>query len=591
MYWSKGDISDSYQLTNSDHLYPAHINELRRQAPNLFNAGYYGSDTTGVEIQAAIDAANAVGGGVVYIPTGTWIVSVSLSVPDNISIMGNGISTVLQFPATGSTLKLLANSDSVGGNSNITVQDLRINGNKSGRTGNADYSMYFDNVTDLKVKNVSCFDSRWSDLYIIDCTRGVVDGFFSTTARAGALQMEGGNRFFKILNSTVTGLPYTEGLFSHSFRINGEDIIVDNCIAYDCGDVGFGIGTGNWAGRAKRVTITNCIGYDTRDFPFFIAYGEEISISNCIAHGKGDSVFKDLSAGGGIGVQYVANISITNNICVNNWYSGIMFSDMGAGQSITHLVIKGNICVNNDGLDTGTQAGILVYADAASSTTELSIEGNICGDTQVNPTQTWGIRITGGTNQRHIIKNNYCFDNRGSGISAAMAGPTNTIIDGNYCLNNGREVSASGITVFAGDNTIVSNNACIDNQATATQLYGIYLVAVAGGNTFLAVNGNQCKGNKRHGIYGDGLVTSTLTGNVLNANSTETNNTYSGISLKDSSYCSIVGNVSTGATQKYGIESTGTSNYLEVIGNTLTGNGTAATSLAGANNDSAHNMA
>lgn len=591
------DLSIVTSISNNDVL-PIVINtggtpETRKATKEMlvgsaFNATSYGSGRTDVEIQLAIDDVPATGG-VVYIPAGTWVISASLSVPSNVTVLGDGDSTILQFVA-GTALKMFINSDTVGGNANISFEKFKIDGNVANRTGNADWGFYLDNITDLVFKDITCVDSRWTDIAVDNVTRCLVDNYNSSNPRACGFDPGAGCRFFKVTNSTVRGTNSVPGLFSHAFRINGEDFVVDNCIAYDCGDAGFGVGLGAWSNRAKRVSISNCIGYDTRDFPFFVGYGESISISNCIAQGRGDSVFKASSSGGGIGYQYVDGLSITDNVCIYNWYSGIMCSDQGAGQSATHLVIKGNICMNNEGQDTGTQAGILLYADGAASLTQSIIEGNICGDTQANPTQHWGIRLTSGTNNRHILKSNYCFGNSADGMSLAVADVAACIIEGNYCYNNGRETTGNGISLYAGSSCIINNNICYDDQTVATQLYGIYLVSIAGGNLYLTVTGNNCRGNKRHGIYIDTTARSTITGNVLFNNGRETANTYSGIYLDDCTYCSLVGNVSTGTGQKYGIESIATSNYLEIIGNTLSNNGTAATSLTGVNNDAAHNI-
>lgn len=60
MSWTIGDVDASPTLTNNDHLYPAHLNELRRAGwDGLKGVSYYGTGHTDVEIQAAIDAVNA----------------------------------------------------------------------------------------------------------------------------------------------------------------------------------------------------------------------------------------------------------------------------------------------------------------------------------------------------------------------------------------------------------------------------------------------------------------------------------------------------------------------------------------------------
>lgn len=58
-------------------------------------------------IQAALDAAGAAGGGIVYLPPGTYLCSNVLAVPSNVHLIGAGFSSVILNPAgalTGKTL-------------------------------------------------------------------------------------------------------------------------------------------------------------------------------------------------------------------------------------------------------------------------------------------------------------------------------------------------------------------------------------------------------------------------------------------------------------------------------------------------------
>lgn len=577
--WTVGDVSSSETLTGSDHLYAGHISELRDSNPHTVVVGT-GVNAMFTDIALAIAEISATGG-TVFIKQGTYEISTTITIPNNVTLLGEGITTILQFPATGTTLTLLTNSDTSGGNSNITIQNLKIDGNKTSRTGNSDYSMYFDGVTGLTVKDVTFVNSRWSDLYITNCTRGLIDNFYSTGARAGAVQMEVGNTNFTITNSKVVSLPYELGLFSHAFRINGEDITVDNCIAYDCGDVGFGIGTGNWAQRARRVTVSNCVAYDTRDFGFFVPYGEGVSITGCVARNKGASAFKSGAAGGGIGFQYVDGLIIDGNLCEYNYFGGIQCADQGTGHYADHLLITNNICLNNDASASG-QAGIMLYANTDAYLREALVMGNTCGDTQATATQYAGIRVTTGTNNKHVFKGNYCFRNKQSGIVIGASGPSACLIDGNFCINNGQGTVGPGISIDNPQYTTISNNICYDDQSTATQYYGIQ---VSTGGNHLTIIGNNVSNHLREGILLTAVEYSVVSNNTVVGNGKATANTYDGIELVNCLRNVVSGNISTGASQRYGIISSGTSNYNNVSVNILNGNTTGALSLAGANNE------
>lgn len=72
-------------------------------AANVFNARAFGAVGNGVAddraaIQAALDAAGAAGGGTVYVPEGTFLLSYGVSVPSNVHLKGaGGGRTTLKF--------------------------------------------------------------------------------------------------------------------------------------------------------------------------------------------------------------------------------------------------------------------------------------------------------------------------------------------------------------------------------------------------------------------------------------------------------------------------------------------------------------
>lgn len=89
----------------------------------------FGADSTGVTgasaaIQAAIDAAAALGGGGIYIPAGTYLIDANIELKSNVSIYGVGPASVLSF--TGNNRQCF-----YGTNINqVKIHDLFFNGNK-----------------------------------------------------------------------------------------------------------------------------------------------------------------------------------------------------------------------------------------------------------------------------------------------------------------------------------------------------------------------------------------------------------------------------------------------------------------------------
>src|SRR2546423_15064753 len=78
-----------------------------------YNALQYGADSTGATdstsaIQAAITAAQNAGGGTIYFPSGTYLISSTLSIiHDNVRLLGSGRTSVLQAAASFSATPMI----------------------------------------------------------------------------------------------------------------------------------------------------------------------------------------------------------------------------------------------------------------------------------------------------------------------------------------------------------------------------------------------------------------------------------------------------------------------------------------------------
>lgn len=118
-------------------------------------------DTTA--LQAAIDAAEAAGGGTVYVPTGTYRTS-GLTIGDGVTLCGEGHLSLIKGVAS-MAAPVLKNDDQVNGNSDIVVRDLAFDGNKSGAGATDEYNVLdIENVTrcrfeNLYVKNGRCYET------------------------------------------------------------------------------------------------------------------------------------------------------------------------------------------------------------------------------------------------------------------------------------------------------------------------------------------------------------------------------------------------------------------------------------------------
>lgn len=147
-------------------------------------------------INAAISAVNAVGGGTVYLPTGTYLAS-GLVFRSNVRLLGSGSGTVIKAPAGLSSTSLIGLNANVGAytDSNISFESLVFDGNGAGLGGTQ--SRFTDlvalvRVTGVRVVDVTVRNTGYIGLGLGSCKRVLVlgsrfteCGFDGTTSNGG----------------------------------------------------------------------------------------------------------------------------------------------------------------------------------------------------------------------------------------------------------------------------------------------------------------------------------------------------------------------------------------------------------------------
>ena len=162
-----------------------------------YDVTHYGATGDGatddaVACQAALDAAKAAGGGTVYFPAGTYIVGLlsdngqthstkikgGLKIGDNTTVCGDGFSSILKVDAdsysnaTWSKMGVFVNDDLAGGNSNITIRDLKLDGNQTNVVLAATEQELIDfvSVTNSLIENLYLTDSVQDTIDLDTCT-------------------------------------------------------------------------------------------------------------------------------------------------------------------------------------------------------------------------------------------------------------------------------------------------------------------------------------------------------------------------------------------------------------------------------------
>jgi hypothetical protein len=173
-YTSESQLN-AYAANNG---FTAHLENYSKKTAPVFNVKGYDAAGDGItddsgDIQSAIDACYAAGGGIVFFPAGTYLIGTTLRLPSKVILVGDGSSSsILKAKSglngdvikstnyetlTGTDTWLVAN----GNNYAFGLKHLKIDGNKSNQTSGNGVSLYGKRVYIDNVIITSCKNEGW----------------------------------------------------------------------------------------------------------------------------------------------------------------------------------------------------------------------------------------------------------------------------------------------------------------------------------------------------------------------------------------------------------------------------------------------
>lgn len=399
--WTVGDVSGSETLTDSDHLYKEHINELRTSLGQRgFNVKDYGATGDGStdDTSAINDAITAASGDILLFPKGDYKITSTLTIPANTIVIGYGArlfntTTNIDFleidsgckvygieiegtgyadldGSAGSGIKL---EGEVGSNkTNVIIQDCYIH-DLEGHS-----AVYIEDAENVWVSNCRLMNQAYSGVLIMsginvhvdkchikEITSSYINQYGVTISSWNAAENPRSERCW-VTDCLIEDVTGWEGIDTHGgkgLRIEGNiirgcktgivlkmrpssgttidsatDCIVKGNIVYGGGSLGMYItGSGTGGVRAKNNIIEGNVFYD------------------CGLEGG------DYLEQGSILISYTDNTVIANNVCVNSYGSGIVLRRENYGASVT-----GNMISDSQNTTGNEGVGITVYEDTTA---------------------------------------------------------------------------------------------------------------------------------------------------------------------------------------------------------------------------------
>lgn len=326
--------------------------------------------------QNAVDALNTAGGGVLFVPEGTYILSDTLTLyVDNVWICGIGQPTLKRQDSS----ELLTSDHMINigegasnSASNVRLSNLIIDGNRANQSLLSTHNIRIENATDVLIENVesknACYyglhirgedaltkNIKVVDCYIHDCQRDCLD-----VKNQGSLGARNDNIIIDRVVCENPGL--VTGINDACFDFRGP-VVASNLIAKPGAVRNHGIrmrGTDN-SSVEGRSTLTNfrieaSTGHATDDL--LLIEGIENKVSN--GHIEG---------GGNNGIQVQAARNMLTNIEVRDCDGiGVWLRNTGAVGERAHLVNVLSSSNGGNGFDIDTDNNHFFGCEARSNT-------------------------------------------------------------------------------------------------------------------------------------------------------------------------------------------------------------------------------
>jgi hypothetical protein len=431
-----------------------------------------------VEFQKAIDAARK-SAKRLLLPSGTCLVSSTVSIPDHIWIQGRGklATTIRRKSGVDLATDMFDLSGASGG---VTISDLTIDGNKDGNPSTGQYSLGAAGVQAAGVRKLTIQRTRWINAYLAAIGLFVNQGQYvaetlvaesdfenngtSTTSTADQLCNSGDMAMrsplhVKVVHNRSDNAQGSFVCFGTNANAGVGDVVVSDNVVHNA--AGFGIALGGISGKGAVLSHNTLDQPSSRESNIDLALWSDVTVidnhivggSACPEHGcagigdappaqrvtvTGNTIVAAKGVPGSLCIGLGgSDLTISRNTCQNAGGAGIGIAVDDETQS-HHIEISRNVVKNSSQAQAGTHAGIELFIHCGpgpkctggrGTISDVIIESNTVYDDQNSQTQGFGVGValygqTTGFTRISILNN----DLRRSGVrpilsrAPAMAG-------------------------------------------------------------------------------------------------------------------------------------------------------------------------
>ena len=426
------------------------VQDKLRESVSVLDFGAVGdgvADDT-AEIQAAIDAVGAAGGGVVYLPPGTYLVSGTGTIAiqinhNNVTLAGAGQNT--------STIKLANSQDKytiyAADKTSLRFRDLTIDGNNSNQSAAGLSGLYTLRCSDLTCERVSVINAYGHGFFN---SVGGTDSTLSKRIRyyncyasgCGAVGNSATGTGFAVNSENVvlSGCTSEQNNLG-GIKCTGSDVVIQGCVAQNNTSGGF---TNDFDTPSQGpYKLIGCISRsNARHGFYFSSYSESVDVIGCNAEANGEHGFRLL------------------NSVVNARFIGCE--------------------AKNNGQVTPSPGFLVESTNPAIAASKVLFSSVSAFDTQGTKTQTYGIYLNNDCDNIVIGEGSNLSDNRDGAFFSATTGQNITVRKGVVGLTSQFKTAATTpVTGTTAETDIISQTVKGGEMTRA----GIIRFAISGGAT------------------------------------------------------------------------------------------------------------